>query len=579
MAAKKKKKAKEKIKKRDLDLLLALLGFFAFISIVFLASTFYSSNRIYSGIYIAGIDVSGKTKEEAKSLLDDKIINYEGAKFGNRKVKATDIGITFNVDKTVDTAYFFGRSSNIIKGFKERFKAGLKRQNIGLELETNEKLSAFILDETDKYNTKVGSSKIAWKEGIEYTEGENGKRILITETKLALLNNVKNLNDNESLREEVVKPDIILNKKDIAMIEDKVKKPIVIDENGKSRQINPGDMIGWFILHNEKDDYALTAYLWPKHQSTKVTATVNSEEVSRYVEKLSKGIDVSAKNAVLKGENGKIVVDQDSKDGLELDKADATSHIISAVNGSDKTVRLKVATKKAEVREDNLAELGIKELVSVGTSNFSGSPSNRIHNFKTGASKFNGVIIKPGEAFSFNKILGPVDASTGYLPELVIKENKTVPEYGGGLCQVSSTSFRAALNAGFPILERVNHAYPVVYYYPLGTDATIYLPSPDFKFKNDSTSYILIQTSVSGNTLKFEFYGTKKPVVSKFASNPEGQDAVLKVEDIKPLLYDQEWAGKGSVRSIWYRLLYEGDKLIKTDTFRSSYESPDKYPH
>jgi vancomycin resistance protein YoaR len=80
-----------------------------------------------------------------------------------------------------------------------------------------------------------------------------------------------------------------------------------------------------------------------------------------------------------------------------------------------------------------------------------------------------GVIIKPGEEFSFNHYLGPVKAEQGFLPELVIKRTGTVPELGGGLCQVSSTTFRAAMNAGLPITQRKNHAYAVQYYSPQGT--------------------------------------------------------------------------------------------------------------
>src|SRR6185369_9524297 len=105
--------------------------------------------------------------------------------------------------------------------------------------------------------------------------------------------------------------------------------------------------------------------------------------------------------------------------------------------------------------------LGINELVAVGESDFKGSPKNRIHNVTVGTDKFNGLIIDKGEEFSFNKYLGDVDEEHGFLPELVIKATGTVPEFGGGLCQVSSTTFRAAMNAGLTITERRNHSYAV----------------------------------------------------------------------------------------------------------------------
>jgi len=152
--------------------------------------------------------------------------------------------------------------------------------------------------------------------------------------------------------------------------------------------------------------------------------------------------------------------------------------------------------------------LGIEEIIGTGHSNFSGSSANRRHNIKVGASKISGLIIKPGEEFSLLKALGETDATAGYLPELVIKGNKTTLEYGGGLCQIATTMFRTALASGLPITERRNHSYRVSYYEPAGTDATIYIPNPDLKFKNDTGNNILIQTRFEGtNDIYFDFWG------------------------------------------------------------------------
>jgi vancomycin resistance protein YoaR len=134
---------------------------------------------------------------------------------------------------------------------------------------------------------------------------------------------------------------------------------------------------------------------------------------------------------------------------------------------------------------------------------------NRRHNIKVGAEALHGLLIKPGEEFSLLKALGEIDASNGYLPELVIKENKTVPEYGGGLCQIGTTVFRATFNSGLPVTARRNHSYRVTYYEPAGTDATIYDPAPDYKFVNDTGHYILIQARLDKDDLTFDFWGTK----------------------------------------------------------------------
>ncbi|MEK7189256.1 MAG: VanW family protein [Patescibacteria group bacterium] len=158
-------------------------------------------------------------------------------------------------------------------------------------------------------------------------------------------------------------------------------------------------------------------------------------------------------------------------------------------------------------------DLGITELLGVGTSSFAGSPPNRRHNIKVGAAAVNGSLVPPGEEFSLLKTIGEVNAASGYLPELVIKGNQTVPEYGGGLCQIGTTTFRGTLAAGLPVTARRNHSYTVSYYFDdkglPGTDATIYDPSPDYRFKNDTANYVLIATRIEGDELFFEYWGTK----------------------------------------------------------------------
>lgn len=312
-----------------------------------------------------------------------------------------------------------------------------------------------------------------------------------------------------------------------------------------------------------------------------LSVSVDSAKLSKKIKTIAKSFNVKAKNASLGVSGGKVVALAPSVMGREIIEKELASEVQSALEKRVSAVTVPVKNIQAEVNEKNLEKLGLKKLVSRGQTNFSGSPSNRRHNVATGSSKFDGVLIKPGESFSFNKTLGPVDASTGYLPELVILEKKTVPQYGGGLCQVSSTAFRAALNAGLPILYRVAHAYPVVYYKPYGVDATVYLPDPDLVFKNDTGHYILIQTYISGDDLYFDFYGTKKDVDIKFAGNKKGTYGVsANVEGIKPVIYDKGKRGKDSFTAVFYRFIYDKKgKLLNEDYWVSKYDSPKKYPH
>src|SRR3989344_4370754 len=243
--------------------------------------------------------------------------------------------------------------------------------------------------------------------------------------------------------------------------------------------------------------------------------------------------------------------------GLTLDLYTSTLNALEALEKSQNSAGLEVEEDKPKKSLMQTNSLGINELVGVGESSFKGSPKNRIHNIKVGVGKMKGVVLAPGEEFSFNKFLGPVEEGYGFLPELVIKKTGTVPELGGGLCQVSSTTFRAAMNTRLPIVERKNHAYAGQYYSPQGTDATIYPGSVDLRFVNDTPAHILIWPYIKDtNKLIFEFYGTKDS---------------RKVTLQKPFSYDRK--SDGSMKAEWTRIV-EKDGKTATSTFKSVYQSP-----
>lgn len=216
---------------------------------------------------------------------------------------------------------------------------------------------------------------------------------------------------------------------------------------------------------------------------------------------------------ITRDESGAIAFVGTATDGIDIDY-DTLTHLVNlALAENLTTVEIPTITTKGRVNAPpDLQALGIKELIAAGYSGFKSSPPGRRHNIGVAIKRFNGLLVQPGETFSFGEHLGEVDGSTGYVKELVIREGETIPEYGGGVCQVSSTLFRAILFGGFPIVERHPHSYAVTYYaYPLGwgLDATVYPPAVDLKFKNDMGTAILMQAWAEGNEATFKFYGTK----------------------------------------------------------------------
>src|SRR3989338_5585744 len=289
-------------------------------------------------------------------------------------------------------------------------------------------------------------------------------------------------------------------------------------------------------------------------------------------------IDSPAVDAKFDIKDGKVVEFQASRDGKEID-VDATRRAWEEglLEHQQQSVEVVVRETKAKINTAEVNELGIRELLGTGRSNFSGSPKNRRHNIAVGAAAVNGTLIAPGETFSLLKTLGSVDAEHGYLPELVIKGNRTVPEYGGGLCQIGTTVFRAALSSGVPITQRQNHSYRVRYYEPAGTDATIYNPSPDFRFLNDTGSYMLFRARVEGDDAVFELWGTSdgrtatttSPVIYNIVAPPPTK--LIETTDLKPgEKRCTESAHSGADARFMYTVAYADGRVVEKE-FKSHY--------
>ena len=282
-------------------------------------------------------------------------------------------------------------------------------------------------------------------------------------------------------------------------------------------------------------------------------------------------------------EAGKISFDGTAKDGRKVQDKAFIRGLELAFNEEVAEFSLPVQEIKAGVEvPEELQAIGVKELISTGYSDFSGSPVNRKHNIAIGMGRYNGLLISPDEVWSLNAHLGRVDGSTGYRKELVIKEGETIPEYGGGLCQVSSTFFRAILFGGFPVEERYPHHYAVSYYArPMGwgLDATIYPPLKDVKFINDSPGYILVQSFTYGNGAYFKFYGTDDgrtvEMDGPYTANRVGAppDIIVYTDELPPGEREKVDTAHNGFEATWYRTVNKiGEEPVK-ETFFSRYHA------
>lgn len=260
-------------------------------------------------------------------------------------------------------------------------------------------------------------------------------------------------------------------------------------------------------------------------------------------------------------DNGTATILTPSQNGQELNTPTATVELIQGLLSNKSRIVLTTKTTEPNITAEKINSLGIDGRIAVGQSSFAGSTLARIQNIKVASKLYNGYIIKPNETFSFNSILGDVTASQGYVPEKVIIGNSIQYQYGGGICQVSTTLFRAAIMAGFPIVERKPHAFPVHYYEPQGFDATIYPGSSDLRFINDTPGPVLLQTHIVGKIITFEIYGKS-----------DGRVVTMN----GPYQYDEQ--PDGSLKAYFTRTISFSNGASTSKTFYSVYKSPKLYP-
>ncbi len=526
--------------------------------------------KIAWGAKIAGIKVGGLNLKQAERLLNLSNLSETKLKFYyqniNKEVSAKDLGIIFNSDFSLKESFTLGRNKNPILGLKEKVLALTGKYNLPLYF-------SFNLGQLDQW-LKINFPIEQPAQNATPIFNPLADKFEVTSSAEGIVIN------REKLKEDISKNVAFLNLKpiEIQLIKDypQIKKEQALSTQTKANQIlentpyflkysdyyseiEKEELISW--IEFKPSQILLDKTLEGKPRSKILEIKFNKEKIENYLIKISPVINREPINAQLTVENGKVTAFALSQPGIRL-RVEKTAEILAKnITDGKKETEILVKETEPEITIENIENLGITSLLGKGQSNFWGSSKNRIHNIKIGSVKFHGTLIKPGEEFSFNKTLGPIGPNQGYLPEQVIKKDKIVPEYGGGLCQVSTTFFRAAIKSGLKITERYPHAFPVRYYDPQGFDATVYSPHPDLRFINDTPNNVLIQTKIEGYNLIFEIYGT---------------DDGRKVEIVGPIILEKK--EDGSMKTKLTQNIYKNEELWRQDIFYSSYKSPALYP-
>jgi len=488
--------------------------------------------RVFPGVSIGSLSLSGKTKEEANQAIISRFneINLAGLLFQYAdQSKKLELNIaSFDSDLARQTLSF-DQESSLSRVFDDNKQSSFIYYIFSLFKKQSEKkiIPVFSLDEaavkqfiSENFNNLNIAPQNAYfslvKSGsdikIKINKEKPGKGVDLEKvfkdiyTSLAALEAPKINIKTISLYPEVKQDDLtkleteikqIAERGDLSLVFSSAASPATSSslpvKNPNEWKIKQSELITWFSV---------------KKENSKLILSLDPEKIKIFLEdKVSPDINIEAVLPKFEIKAGRVSSWQTGKNGQKLNVAASTEKIISDFLNGQNIISLIVDEVVSKDLSNN--DFKIEEIIGTGHSNFKGSSSNRKKNINVGASFLHGLLIKPDEEFSLINSLGSISDKSGYVPELVIKGDKTVPEFGGGLCQIGTTVFRTALASGLPITMRQNHSYRVSYYEPAGTDATIYDPQPDLKFVNDTGNYILIQARINNNDLYFDFWGVK----------------------------------------------------------------------
>ncbi|HKB88144.1 MAG TPA: VanW family protein [Patescibacteria group bacterium] len=546
-----------------------VLGFFLFYQVKYLG-------RIYPNIYIAGISLGGQTPAEAVATLTNEVKIADKISLVSTKksfdLNTKDIDISYNFEASVDRVYNLTRTGNFITDSITQINLLRQGQNLGLTTNiSTEKLSNIIalIDKQITVNPIYPSIEV--KNGnIEVNKGAEGT-LVDQELLKAIVGQVLSYARTGDVQIPMQTIDPRLSDQEIIAAKTRGEKYL-------DKSISLKFEVESFDYNKDR----ILKFINP-------SGGYNDQEINNTILAVSKSVNRESQNPKFEFNGLKVSEFQPALDGITLDNQKLKDLLINSLDkladSTDKNIAIDVPVTrtKSDVATNEINNLGIKEMIGRGTSTYFHSIPGRVFNVNLAASRINGTLIKPGDTFSFNQTLGDVSKLTGYKEAYIISEGRTILGDGGGVCQVSTTLFRATLNAGLPIMERTAHAYRVGYYEQNsapGIDATVYAPSPDFKFKNDTPGYILIQAknNPKNYSLVFELYGTSdgrvsvvsKPVVSNvipalptiYQDDPTLPAGTLKQTD---------FAASGAKITFNYLVTRNGESIYKK-TFVSNYQ-------
>jgi len=556
-------------------------AFYVLASILLVSTGYhlYFANKIVPGVTLAGVKIGGLSYEKAfekvvyQESQTEKELNLWAQNGKNYQIQAVDIELKYNWEAGLTRAFEVGRTGNIFVNTKDKIAGLIKPLKLNAKYSYNKDLlGGKVAEIRSEVNIPSVSAKMALNADgkLEIVPEVYGKSLDETTMYSAIRAGFDGLDFSQKLLEvEDSNPQFTKTNLDKVLNESQklVAREITLKSGDKAYKLEPADLL------------KLLGFT-PK--GGKAEVNIDKVELEKVAQTIALELNKLPLGQVVSVRDGRVQEFKIIQNGLEIDQEKFVSDFKKLFFNTDGKLSMEIPLKRIKTSK-NGAEYGIFSLLGTGISKFTGSAQPRITNLTLAAQRTNGVLVPPGKEYSFNQAVGEISGRTGYATAYIIAQSRTVLGEGGGVCQTSTTLFRAILNAGLPITSRHPHAYRVAYYEiesKVGFDASVYQPSLDLKFLNDTPGYLLIQSSadLATNSLEFKIYGT-----------PDGR----KVEISEPTLYnvnaplaplyqDDPTLPKGVIKQVDFfamggtaeftRKVTKGDKVLFEDSFKSVYQ-------
>lgn len=558
------------------------------------------AGRIFPGVTVAGVDVSGMAPQDAALKLSQslsypitgKVLLRDGDKVW--VASPVELGMVFDPSASAQAAYRLGRSGGLFGALNGQIRARGFGYNVAPVIIFDQRVAyQYLQGLAQQVNQPVVEASLHLDgTNVVAQPGQAGRTLNLDATLIYLSAQLQTFSDGEvPLVVQEVQPEIADVSSQAETARQILSQPLrlVIPDAGA------GDPGPW-VYEPQVVANMIGVQKVQNGDQTDVQVTLNPGTLQQILSGVETQVDRQAQNPRFhfNEATGQLVALSPSLTGRKLDLSASMKAVNDALLNGEHTVPLVIQETQPQVTEAATAqELGISGLLPNGvqTSYFYGSHEERIQNIQTAAARFDGVLVAPGETFSMGQTLGDVSLDNGFTEALIIYGGRTIKGVGGGVCQVSTTLFRTVFFTGFPVVERIPHAYRVSYYEETssggidpslaGLDATVYFPLVDFKFTNDSPYWILMETSVDvgGRSLTWKFFSTSDGRSVKWNTTgpqnivPAPKPSFVENPDLNPGQITQtDYAANGADVDVTRTVLKDGGVYFQ-DEFQTHYEA------